>query len=68
MAKQKNDNHNKGQETSGWIIFTGTEWITSDGRSFNTRLKAEKHLQQIGEEASGNQDLTLSADNLEIND
>jgi hypothetical protein len=32
------------------ITFTGKAWITPDGRTFNTRLKAEAHLKSMENE------------------
>lgn len=47
MAKQKKET----EKTA--ITFTGKYWKTHDGREFNSRLKAERHLQQIESEATG---------------
>jgi hypothetical protein len=41
MAKASGKN--KMEKTPVGVTFTGVNWVTPDGRKFNSRLKAERH-------------------------
>jgi hypothetical protein len=48
MAKTtKKQNSSTAEDGMSGVQFTGLCWLTSDGRKFNTQLKAERHQQAL---------------------